>query len=103
MVVGALEWSWVGLEGVRSGAAVYFRAGLWEQRWELNAADWRPCTGNHEQQQRVWELPAGPHTGVSPAGLCAQQDGEDRGSGGEQRRENRYEMYGGFIMQENEI
>lgn len=57
---------------------------------ELNEADWRPCARNHEQQQRVWQLSAGPHTGVSPAGLCAQQDGEDCGSGSEQRRENRY-------------
>lgn len=70
--------------------------GLQEQSWsegrgELNAADWRPCTGNHEQQQqRLRELPAGAHPGVSPAGLCAQQDGEDRGAGGEQRRQNRY-------------
>lgn len=65
---------------------------------ELNAADWRPCTGNHEQQQRVWQLSAGPHTGVSPAGLCAQQDGEDCGAGGEQRRENRYAWMNGGII-----
>lgn len=62
----------------------------WAERGELNAADWRPCTGNHEQQQqRVGQLSAGADTGVSPAGLRAQQDGEDCGAGGEQRRENR--------------
>lgn len=63
-------------------------------REELNAAVWRLCPGKHEQQ-RVWQLPAGPHPGVSPAGLRPQQDGEDRGAGRQERRENRY----GFRMQ----
>lgn len=56
---------------------------------ELNAAVWWPCSGKHEQQ-RVEQLSAGPHPGVPSAGLCAQQDGEDRGAGSQQRRQNRY-------------
>lgn len=61
--------------------------------------DWRAYTGNHEQQQqRVWQLSAGPHTGVPPAGLCAQQDGEDSGAGGEQRRQNRYGKFRGALI-----
>lgn len=57
----------------------------------LNAVEWRGDTGNHEQlQQRLRELSAGPHTGVSSAGLCAQQDRENRGARSEQRRQNWY-------------
>lgn len=65
----------------------------------LNAADWRPgCTENHEQR-RVGQLPAGPHPGVpSSAGLRPQQDGEDRGAGREQRREDRYGIISFIII-----
>lgn len=69
---------------------------------KLNEADWRPCARNHEQQQRVWQLSAGPHSGVSFGGLCAQQDGEDCGSGSDQRRENRYGCISRSLLERGE-